>query len=77
MAFSHFQKVKRASVAKDKRFNLKNIDKNNKFIEKKHMKIYKIPNFVKNFEKSSNVFNFFVNQIEFLTQIIKINLNNF
>ena len=73
----HSQKAKRASAAKNKRFNFKNIDKNNKFAEKKRMKTYKTPNFIKDFEKNSNVFDFFVNQIEFSTQIIKINLNNF
>ena len=77
MAFFRFQKAKRASAVKDKKSNFKNINKNNKFIEKKRTKTYKTPSFVKNSEKNSNVFDFFVNQTEFSAQIIKISLNNF
>ena len=73
----HFQKIKHASVAKNKRFNFKNINKNNKFAGEKRTKTYKTPSFVKDSEKNSNIFNFFVNQTEFSTQIVKINLNDF
>ena len=77
MTFSRFQKAKRASFTKDKKFNLKNIDKNSKSAEKKHRKTSKTPNFVKNSEKSSNIFNFSMNQAEFSAQVPKINLNDF
>ena len=77
MAFSRSQKAKRASAVKNKGFNFKNIDKNSKSTGKKHTKIFKTSSFVKDFEENSNVFDFFVNQIEFSAQIIKINLNYF